>query len=83
MLGDGIEAVVRAKHRRRLARRGWEHALTPAAPGVFAAGDPPPRAGCALEVLIDGAVALPEIARALAQATDHVHIAGWHVAPGF
>ena len=82
-LGDGIEAAVRAKHRRRLGRLGWEHALAPASTGVFASGEPPPRPGCSLEVLIDGAAALPEIARALSGATEYVHIAGWHLAPAF
>ncbi|HEX8975776.1 MAG TPA: phospholipase D family protein [Solirubrobacteraceae bacterium] len=83
LLGDGIEAAVSLKHRRRLERLGWGHAFTPAGPGVFAQGDPPPRAGCRLEVLIDGASALPAIAAALAQARSFVHITGWHLAPSF
>ncbi len=33
--------------------------------------------------MVDGAQALPEIAAALAQARSHVHIAGWHLEPGF
>lgn len=83
LLGDGIESAVAFKHRRRLRRLGWGRAFEPSSPGVFAAGDPPPREGCELEVLIDGANALPEIASALAQAEHFVHVTGWHLAPAF
>jgi phosphatidylserine/phosphatidylglycerophosphate/cardiolipin synthase-like enzyme len=34
-------------------------------------------------VLVDGAEALPAIARALEAAESHIHIAGWHVTPDF
>ncbi len=74
---------MRAKHRLRLRRLGWQRALEPEGDAVWAAGDPPPRPGCALDVLIDGAQALPEVARALAQAEHTVHITGWHLAPDF
>ena len=50
---------------------------------LWAAGHPAPRAGSALDVLVDGAEALPRIAEALAGARSHVHIAGWHVTPDF
>lgn len=83
LLGNGIEATVKRKHRRRLERLGWGHVFLPAGPGVFAHGDPPPREGCRLEVLIDGAAALPAIAQAMSEAKDFVHITGWHVAPAF
>jgi phosphatidylserine/phosphatidylglycerophosphate/cardiolipin synthase-like enzyme len=83
VLGDGVEATVQAKHRRRLKRLGWERVYAPSPPGVFAAGDPPPRPGCALDVLIDGANALPEMARAMSEATEYVHVSGWHLAPSF
>jgi phosphatidylserine/phosphatidylglycerophosphate/cardiolipin synthase-like enzyme len=83
LVGDGIEATVQIKHRRRLERLGWGHAYVPSAPGVFAAGDPPPRDGSELEILIDGANALPEMARALSEAQHFVHLTGWHLAPGF
>jgi len=82
-LGDAIEAAVRAKHRRRLRRLGWERALDPPDDGPWAAGDPPPRPGCSLEVLVDGAKALPAIAEALQGARRFVHLTGWHVAPHF
>ena len=45
--------------------------------------DSPPRLGNAVEVLIDGAHALPAMARELRQARSHVHIAGWFFTPGF
>jgi phosphatidylserine/phosphatidylglycerophosphate/cardiolipin synthase-like enzyme len=50
---------------------------------LWAAGGPPPRDGCRLEVLIDGAEAFHVIARAIAGAQHFVHVAGWHVAPAF
>src|ERR671922_1064280 len=81
-IGDAIERAIRAHHRRRLRRIGWEHALDAVGP-AWAAGDPPPRAGNAVEVLVDGAEALPRVAEELRQARSHVHLAGWHVTPTF
>ncbi len=83
LVGDGVEAAVRAKHRWRLRRLGWNHALDPPDDGRWAAGDPPPRPGCSLDVLIDGADAFRAIAEAIERAQDHVHLTGWHVAPHF
>jgi phosphatidylserine/phosphatidylglycerophosphate/cardiolipin synthase-like enzyme len=83
LVGDAIEAAVRAKHRRRLRKLGWERALEPPDDDLWAAGDPPPRPGCSLDVLIDGAQALPAIAEALRGARRFVHITGWHLAPHF
>ncbi len=83
LLGDGIEAAVNLKHRRRLERLGWGYVFSPTSPGVFAAADPPPRDGCRLEVLVDGANALPMIAQAMSEAKSFVHITGWHLAPAF
>src|SRR5918912_1607951 len=82
-LGDALEWTVRSHHRRRLRRLGWEHALEPPDDGLWVRGEPPPRAGNDVEVLIDGAEALPRIAAEIANARSHVHIAGWHVAPWF
>jgi phosphatidylserine/phosphatidylglycerophosphate/cardiolipin synthase-like enzyme len=82
--GQGIEATIGAHHRRRLRRIGYLYQLEPPADGsLWAAGASPPREGCALEVLIDGAEALPRIAEAFGQARSHVHIAGWHITPDF
>jgi phosphatidylserine/phosphatidylglycerophosphate/cardiolipin synthase-like enzyme len=81
-LGDGLERQVAAHHRRRLHRLGWDHALSPG-PGLWAAADPAPRPGNAVDVLIDGATALPRMAEALSRARSHVNIAGWQITPGF
>jgi phosphatidylserine/phosphatidylglycerophosphate/cardiolipin synthase-like enzyme len=79
-LGDVLERVVTAHHRRRLKRTGRLLTLdTPA--GGWADGDPPPRAGSQLEVLVDGAEALPRIAQAIENARSHVWIAGWFFSP--
>jgi phosphatidylserine/phosphatidylglycerophosphate/cardiolipin synthase-like enzyme len=83
VVGNRIEAAVTEKHRRRLSRLGWRHVYEPSASGAFAEGDPPPRPGCSLEVLVDGANALPAMAHALSQAKRFVHITGWHLAPSF
>lgn len=82
-LGDGLEAAVKLKHRRRLQRLGWGRAFAPVAGGVFADGEPPPRPGCALDVLIDGANAMPQMVEALASAQRFVHVTGWHLEPAF
>ena len=81
-VGEAVDGAVAAHHRRRLRRVGWEHALDAAA-GGWADGDPPPRPGNKLEVLIDGASALPRIAEELGRATSHVHLAGWNFSPDF
>ena len=82
--GQGIEKANRRHHRRRLQRIGQIDRLDPPRDGeLFATGDPPPRDGCELEVLIDGAEALPRIAEALTGARSQIHIAGWHLTPDF
>jgi phosphatidylserine/phosphatidylglycerophosphate/cardiolipin synthase-like enzyme len=82
--GKGIEAAIGGHHRRRLRRAGRFDQLDPAGgPSLWAAGDPPPRPGGALAVLVDGGEALPRIADALRGARSHVHIAGWHITPAF
>jgi phosphatidylserine/phosphatidylglycerophosphate/cardiolipin synthase-like enzyme len=79
-VGDGVELAVRRKHARRLDRLGWSRALDPPDDQLWAAGDPPPRAGNQLDVLIDGEQAFAAIAEAIAGARDYVHITGWHSA---
>jgi phosphatidylserine/phosphatidylglycerophosphate/cardiolipin synthase-like enzyme len=82
--GLGIDATVCAYHHRRLRRVGKAEQLTPPHDGeLWAAGNPPPHSGCELEILIDGAEALPKIAAALAGARSEVNIAGWHITPDF
>jgi len=73
---------VRNHHRRRLARLGWGHVFDGPA-GDWATGGPPPRAGNHVEVLVDGAEALPAIAQAIAGARSHVELAGWYFSPDF
>ena len=82
-LGNGIERAICLHHHRRLRKVGWERALDPPNDGPYCQGDPPPREGCSLEVLIDGENALPAMAEAIKNAQSHVHIAGWHVSPDF
>ena len=81
-LGQLVERLTTSHHRRRLARVSWTTATDPPA-GGWAAGEPPPRPGNALTVLIDGAEALQAIAMAIAEARSHVHITGWHITPTF
>jgi phosphatidylserine/phosphatidylglycerophosphate/cardiolipin synthase-like enzyme len=81
VLGEGIDRAVRERHRGRLRRAGWEHALD--ANGVeFVEGGAPSRRGNEVEVLIDGAAALPRVAEELQQARSHVHLTGWFLSPG-
>ena len=79
-LGDGLERLVHAHHRRRLRNHGWLHALD-AEPGGWAKGDPPPRSGNSLEVFVDGTEAIPSIAAAIEGAEASVWLAGWHFSP--
>jgi phosphatidylserine/phosphatidylglycerophosphate/cardiolipin synthase-like enzyme len=81
-VGDAVATGVSSHHRRRLARIGWLGALDAPA-GGWASGDPPPRPGNQLEVLIDGAEALPRIASELAGAQSHVYMTGWYLSPDF
>jgi phosphatidylserine/phosphatidylglycerophosphate/cardiolipin synthase-like enzyme len=79
-IGSGLERAVCAHHTRRLSRIGWRHALDAPA-GGWSPSAAPPRPGNALEVLVDGATALPRIAELIRGARRHVHLAGWFVSP--
>ncbi|HKV31620.1 MAG TPA: phospholipase D family protein [Candidatus Dormibacteraeota bacterium] len=81
-LGRLVERLTTSHHRRRLARVSWTTASDPSA-GGWAAGEPPPRSGNALTVLIDGADALQAMAVAIAEARSHVHVTGWYLTPTF
>ncbi|MBS1870779.1 MAG: phospholipase [Actinobacteria bacterium] len=83
VVGQQLERQVRDHHRRRLAKLGHARVFDPPDEGLWAAGDPPPRDGNRLDVLIDGEHAIGEICAALKRARSHVHIAGWHVTPAF
>ena len=47
--------------------------------GLWTDGDPPPRSGNELELVVDGADALPRIAAELERAESSVWIAGWYL----
>jgi phosphatidylserine/phosphatidylglycerophosphate/cardiolipin synthase-like enzyme len=81
-LGQLVERLAVSHHRRRLRHVGWARASDPT-PAGWAEGDPPPRPGNALTVLIDGADALQAMADGIANAESHVHITGWHITPTF
>ena len=84
MLGDVIEGADLLRHRRRLSKLGHGVSFSPGSDGsLWAAGDPPPRPGNALDVLIDGEEVLPAIEAAIRSARSHVHISGWSITPGF
>lgn len=82
LVGEAVSAQICAHHERRLRRLGWSEALAPA-DGVWARGDPPSRPGNAIEILVDGAEALPAIANELQTARSHVHLTGWYFSPDF
>ncbi|HKX47983.1 MAG TPA: phospholipase D family protein [Gaiellaceae bacterium] len=78
--GERIDDAVRSRHRGRLRRVGWEHALD--APELtYADGTFPARKGNALELLVDGSEALPAIAAEMARAESYVHLTGWFFSP--
>lgn len=81
-IGELIERASRSHHRRRLSRVGWDRALRGAGHGWARRGFPA-RDGNRVEISIDGASALPEIARAVRAATSSVHVAGWAIEPSF
>jgi phosphatidylserine/phosphatidylglycerophosphate/cardiolipin synthase-like enzyme len=84
ILGDVLEGANVFAHRRRLTKLGHRGSLLPSWDGLlWAVGDPPPRQGNALDVLIDGENVLPGIERAIRSARSRVHIAGWSITPRF
>jgi phosphatidylserine/phosphatidylglycerophosphate/cardiolipin synthase-like enzyme len=78
--GERLDRAARHRHRDELRTAGWEHALD-ASDAAFVRGGADPRAGNAVEVLIDGAEALPRIAEELSRAQSHVHLTGWFISP--
>ncbi|HET9849192.1 MAG TPA: phospholipase D family protein [Candidatus Dormibacteraeota bacterium] len=81
-LGRLVERLTTSHHRRRLRRVGMDGAIDPGFE-LWASGEPPPRPGNAVRILIDGKDALAEMAEAMQTARSHVHITGWHVSPDF
>ena len=82
-LGEGIESIIKTHHNRRLRRLGWERAIDPPSTGPWADGDPPPRKGNSIEVLVDGAEVFPAVVEAMSSAKSHIHYAGWLLTPSF
>src|SRR2546428_9931329 len=81
-LGQRVERLGASHRRRRLARGRWTAAIDPP-PGGWAAGEPPPRPGNAVTVLVDGAEAFRAMVDAIENARSHVHVTGWHLRPDF
>jgi phosphatidylserine/phosphatidylglycerophosphate/cardiolipin synthase-like enzyme len=82
LLGGAISDQISRHHRRRLRRIGWEHALDAGGTG-WAGGEPSPRPGNAVDIMIDGAEALPMMARELSAARSHIHMTNWFLSPDF
>jgi phosphatidylserine/phosphatidylglycerophosphate/cardiolipin synthase-like enzyme len=78
-VGERLERIVVAHHRRRLRRIGKLGALDTPAGGWAAA--PPPRPGNRFELHVDGESALPRLVEAISGARSHVYLAGWHFTP--
>ncbi len=82
-LGDGLESVLCAHHRRRLRGLGWGDVLAPGGSADRLGGRAPVRDGNRVEVLIDGEESLPAVEAAIRRAKSHVHIANWHASADF
>ena len=82
LVGQGIEWLTISHHRRRLGRVGWRAALDPA-DEPWAAGDPRPRPGNDVRVMVDGGEALAAMVSEIRAARSHVHVTGWHLNPTF
>jgi phosphatidylserine/phosphatidylglycerophosphate/cardiolipin synthase-like enzyme len=82
--GTAVERLTSAHHARRLGKLGRSAQRTPPEDGhLWAAGDPPPRPGNALDVLIEGAAYFPALEHAIRSARRSVLIAGWCITPEF
>jgi phosphatidylserine/phosphatidylglycerophosphate/cardiolipin synthase-like enzyme len=82
--GNAIERWTDDHHARRLGRLGHLAQRRPPDDGsLWAAGDPPPRPGNALDVLVDGAAYFPALTEAIGGARRSVLIAAWTITPEF
>ncbi|HEY2310835.1 MAG TPA: phospholipase D family protein [Gaiellaceae bacterium] len=81
-LGRQFERAIVAHHSRRLHKLGHGPLLSSPAGGWAATGRPP-RQGNRLDVYVDGAEALTEIAAAIEAARSSVWLAGWYFSPDF
>ena len=82
-LGDRIERVVCAHHRRRLRSIGHGRAIDPPVDGWADTAAFAPAAGTQVELLVDGHEALPRMAEEIAAARSHVHLTGWYFSADF
>jgi phosphatidylserine/phosphatidylglycerophosphate/cardiolipin synthase-like enzyme len=82
-LGDRLEQVLCAHHRRRLRGLGWDEVLGPGGADDRFGGRAAVRDGNRVEVLVDGEESLPAIQDAIRRAKSHVHIANWHASADF
>ena len=80
-IGKGVDELVQGRHARRLRRVGATHALEPGPGSLWIEGGPPARPGNSVQVLIDGAQALPRMAQAMQRARSHILVAGWYLTP--
>ena len=82
--GDGLEAVLRSHHRRRLGPPGLVGGTVATGGRSWWATRAPVRSGNHVQVLVDGGrEALAAMEAAIKAARVSVHIAGWHVSPDF
>ncbi|MDQ4059177.1 MAG: phospholipase D family protein [Actinomycetota bacterium] len=80
-LGEALERGLRAHHRRRLGKIGWERVFDPR--HGTALGNYQVRDGNDLRVFIDGEDSFNAIAAGVRGARSHVHLAGWHMEAEF
>jgi phosphatidylserine/phosphatidylglycerophosphate/cardiolipin synthase-like enzyme len=81
VVGEQFERLVIAHHARRLRRLGHRQALAPPAGGWVAGW--PVRRGNRVDVYVDGAEALAEVAAAIEAARASIWLAGWYFSPDF
>jgi phosphatidylserine/phosphatidylglycerophosphate/cardiolipin synthase-like enzyme len=84
LAGRAVERLTNAHHARRLGKLGHSAQRTPPDDGrLWATGNPVPRAGNALDVLIAGAAYFAALEQEIRAARRSVLIAGWCMTPGF
>jgi phosphatidylserine/phosphatidylglycerophosphate/cardiolipin synthase-like enzyme len=82
-IGGGVEGIITRVHRRRLSKVNWRRAYDPPGDDLWAAGDPLPRPGNALDILVDGDEAFAAMLEAIRGARVSIDITGWHANPSF
>ncbi len=82
-IGSGLERSIRAHHGRRLARRGHAARSIRRPAAGRRTGRSRRVAGSKVDLLVDGAEALPRMVEDIRAASSHVHVAGWFFTPSF